>query len=521
MAVELNINRFFSDRLVMKDHGKVQIDNSFCSKLLRVFSWIYSPKAYTAENRKTVQCFKKYLLHTLGHKRATTLCNRYSINLEEMEREGSPLLSRHVAKIAIGVRDVSIEDINDLIDKAKSGKKWPSKLPADLKKKLESAQTFLDLDANTFAETRKALSEVCKWKIPRITAPLQGGRATEYFARIFFDPFLADRERLQLVEEHHKDNYETFVHNTVVRVIKRELEVGMLIPAPNSADERAQFYYVAGKLITNEGMVSYILVPATKDTQLEPIRLFRGSAFRAGEIDAISTIATDLEENLGSMGHQSSRLYEPIIESLLPTQTIAGHSLGSTHAQYHLANDVQNRVTKGYFFNGPGLPETEVEKFNQRMESSPHHHVHLIVRRAAKDKACLVGKQHIGLNAPENVTVDHLKYHPPSKSVPNATPHVFLWGRARNVFFGIEGGNGILHELHHDRHKDSSEGLRSTLGPPISYLIRKIRNFFRSFVQTRAVIHQGLEMGWVEKGGWHKMHITPDRVPAFIRVMRK
>lgn len=521
MAVELNINRFFSDRLVMKGHGKVQVDNSFCSKLLRVFSWIYSPKSYTDENRKTVQCFKKFLLNTLGYKRATTLCNRYSINLEQMEREGSPLLSRHVAKIAIGVRDVSIEDVNDLIDKAKSGQKWPSKISSDLKKKLESAQTFLDLDAETFAETRKTLAEVCKWKVPRITAPMEGGRATEYIARIFFDPFLADRERLQLVEEHPRDKTETFVHNMVVRVIKRELEVGMLIPAPNSADGRAQFYYVAGKLITNEGMVSYILVPATKDTELEPIRLFRGSAFRAGEIDAISTIATDLEENLGSMGYQSSRLYEPIIESLLPTRIIAGHSLGSTHAQFHLANDVQNRVIKGYFFNGPGLPETEVEKFNQRMANTPHHRPKLIIRRATKDKACLVGKHHIGLNAPGNVTVDHLKYYPPSKPVPNANPHVILWGRARKIFYGIEGGNAILHELNHEKQEESAEGLRSTLGPPISYLIRKIRNFIRSFVNTRAVTHQGLEIGWVEKGGWHKIHISPNRVPAFIKAMRK
>ena len=69
--------------------------------------------------------------------------------------------------------------------------------------------------------------------------------------------------------------------------MRRELDIGMLVPAPDSKEGSPQFYRVDGKLVTGKGMVSYWLVPAIKGTDLEPVRFDRGTAPRPGEIDGV------------------------------------------------------------------------------------------------------------------------------------------------------------------------------------------------------------------------------------------
>jgi len=472
--MQLNTNRIFNDRLIF-DHSipcKLRVANSFWDWIQRIISWIYSPSAYSEENRRTVSCFKKYLTDVLGESRLQRICSRYSVKLEE---NGSPLLSRDVAKIVIGAQCVSVADIDDL----------PSYSSVQLAKKVEELRDpFLG-----------------QLQVKEIIKPISG-RPTDWLSCYFYDPFLADRERLQICKENPRDNQETFVHNLSARVIKREMDVGTLIPAPNHPSGKPQFYYVSAKLVTGEGMVSYILHPATSDTNLEPLRLFRGTSARSGEIDAISTVITDFERHLGKEAFESGEQYEAILQEkgMQPAVEI-GHSLGSTIVQYRLAH--KDHIQKAYLFCGPGLPMREVRKFNEK--NLP---IQLFIRHSHRDILSNLGDAHLGFRASPNTHVEFWKYHPPRKKM-HQSPHVAVWGREK-IPFGIEGGLSGEHRdaaLYYEKFK--RERLRTVLGPIIAAALRGIRTVVRTCFNTRTNTEMGLKTGQFKNGLWQVEHFRP------------
>ncbi len=480
--MQLDVSRFFSHRLIFDDAlpEKLWIASSFWDWCKRIISWVFSIRSYSDENRRTVACFKKYLLDILGKGRLQRICTRYRMDLDAMEKKGSPLLSRDVAKIVIGTKNITIEDLNE---------SFPDK-------------NFQELDVSTLARTVEHLSNPFNgsWKVADIAKRISGG-PTEWIARMIYDPFLADRERLQESRKHATDRFETFMHNMVALVIKREMDVGTLIPAPNHPDGHPQFYYVSAKLITGEGMVSYLFHPATKDTNLEPLRLFRGTAARNSEIDGISTVITDFERDLGRSAYESGQAYEAIIQERLDRPRVeGGHSLGSALVQYRLAN--MDHIRKAYLYCGPGLPEKEMEKFNRK-----NPQVHLLIRHSTRDKWSGVGEAHLGYKAPSAVHLDFWKYHPPRKMV--GSSHVAVWGRER-VRYGIEGGMDLEKTNRQLYFKDSfKERLRSTFGPLIACALRSVRDGYRRYFSSRAETERGLKIGHLQNGRWRVDHFRP------------
>jgi len=83
-----------------------------------VCSWM-SPEAFTDENRKTIKCFKKYLLDRVGKSRLKRICQSASVDLDKLETNGMPLTTRDVEKIIVLLKDVTVEDIQELIEAAK------------------------------------------------------------------------------------------------------------------------------------------------------------------------------------------------------------------------------------------------------------------------------------------------------------------------------------------------------------------------------------------------------------------
>lgn len=484
--MQLDTSRFLSDRLIFdsSSEDKFQIANGFWDWVKRIVSWIFSPASYTEENRRTLALFKNYLIDALGPERLQRICCRYSIDLDEMRQKGSPLLSRDVAKIAIGTKCVSVEDIEAFIQRAHVAN------PPD--PRFIGRDHFSDLDSETLASAIRALSNPfsASWGVAAIDKEITG-RPTEWISRFFFDPFLVDRERLQLVEENPTDQFEVFIHNMVARVIKREMDVGALIPAPNHPDGRVQFYYVSAKLVTGKGMVSYILHPATRDTSLEPIRLFRGTSGRNSEIDALSTVITDLEKDLGRSAYESGNAYERILqERHIQPETEAGHSMGSTVVQLRLAN--MDHIRTAYLYSGPGIPEEEVEKFNQKNPA-----VRLVIRRTENDGWHKFGEVHLGYRAPPNVEVDFLKFHAPNDSFgPN--PHVTVWDREQ-YYYGIEGGMSPAIRDEEFYHKNNwEERLRSTFCPIVAKILEWIRDFLHFLFNCRLETEKGLKIGSIQ-----------------------
>ncbi len=506
--MQLNTNRFFSNRVVF-DHsldGKLRVANSFFDWCQRIIAWVWAPSSYSDENRRTISCFTKYLIDRLGADRLQRICSRYSLDLDQMEKKGSPLLSRDVAKIVIGTQSLNVADINDFLLKAQGGDD-----PRFIGK-----SSFADLDPSLFAEVCASLqNSLGNWQVEEIRgepSKISGrpgkisGRPTEQLSNFYFDPFLADRERLKLVKEHPLDHFETFVHNMVARVIKREMEVGTLIPAPNNLNNKfPQFYYVSAKVVTGKGIVSYLVHPASKDTDLKPMRLFRGTSPRNSDLDAISTMITDLEKDLGRSAYESGIPYDTTISEILSSQGLtvpeieAGHSLGSTIAQYRLANT--NHVKTAYLYCGPGLPEQEVEKFNKK--TSP---VHLVIRKSKNDPFSKLGGVHIGYQAPENVIVEFLKYHGPKKKL-GQNPHITVWGKEK-YYHGVEGGiSPYLRDLRLYNKNRRSERIRSLLGPFAAVPLRFLRSCVRILdPNSRVNKERGLKIGVHKNGAWQVEH---------------
>lgn len=541
--MHLNVDRIgpvLSDRLVL-DSKLVGIeglhaDHSLLGWILRIISWIYSPCCYTSQNRRTIACVQKYLIGQIGQDRLNRVCSRYSMDLEAMKSSGDALLSRHVAKIMTGIKDVKIEDIEELIELANSNEPWPETLDPDLREDLRGESNAKSLSSDQFAAAYKALSEMGRFAIvPSIKEVLMSGaEPTEFLACRFYDPFLADRERLSLSEENPNDSFGTFVHNFVVRIIGREMDVGMLIPAPKRSevigedgDENAiyshkpQFYRVSAKIISGEGMVSYVLSPTTDDSSLKTIRFFRGTSTRASAIDSASTMITDMEKDLGRSAFESGEIYEDKLKEVFGKITLAaGHSLGSTTLQYILVEN--GDIEEAWFFNGPGLPPEEVEKFNERMRLSDQK-LKLYIRDTNTDIFSTVGTHHLGYQAPlDKVDVDYLKYFPRAKTLIGHA-HVQVPDR-ENRFIGIQGFSereSIDVELNRKENPNrlifctSNEALRQAIGPCIAAIIRFVRNIFRWICGSRTLEQRGIQYGTYNQAGkWTKFHVRPEDLVA-------
>jgi hypothetical protein len=479
---ELNLNRVFNDRITFDGKAFHVIENSFVEFLKRIIYWIFSPASYTQENQNTIQCFQKYLLDTLGADRLKRICSRYSLDLDAMHTKGNPLLSRDVAKIIIGSKNINVQDINDAL-----------KMKGD-------SRTFQELDYRELESFHKELSSHFDnaFKVPEIQGEI-GGAPTEFLARIFFDPFLADRERLQLAQEHLVCDPDTFMHNMTAAVIKREMDVGTLV----LANEKSQYYYVSAKIITGRGMVSYILHPATQDTKLDPIRLFRGTAPRNSEIDGISSIITDLEKDLGRTAYESGNIYESHIQKcfkeagLTVPKIEAGHSLGSTLVQYRLAH-LDYTYDTAYLFSGPGIPKADADKF--KAKKSP---VQLKVFQAEGDAFSKTGQVHLGQD-----TEHYTKLHPPKKKRGN--PHTTVYSKRPNSYHGVEGGISPQNRKNDFNHEDKfKERLRSNVGPFVATALRLARDASRAIFSSRVEKELGLQIGRIENGKWKVDRFVP------------
>lgn len=649
------IGSCLSDRIVIstvqnsstgKEEFRPRIANSWWDWVLRIVSWIYSPASYTNENRKSIQCFRK-MIEPIGEERLKRICNRYNIDLEKMEKEGSPLLSRTIAKIAVGVSDVDTVEMQRVIDlahnqpsklpsyishppfekltSAEKGrfeeelqkiekflkkteaqfktleirKKWPhettrefetmiheilaqigkvqkisgrlsenisEKQKALFAKQLETAKTLFnkakaelrhgnfrksvpmtildrfetlvndgyiqilkvrqkmnstqllktlqkvqcanELSPKDFAELYDTLALPAKsFQLPEMPE-LNGSAPSEFLARFVPDQFLADRERLGLQAEHPRSPLEAVIHNICVRGMRRKMEVGMLIPAPNHSEEKhRQFWRVAAILVTGEGNVSILVDPATKGTDLEPIRFFRGTSTTPSEVDAFSSIITDLEPHIGTTAHKSGEPYEPVIKKYLPkTKKVAGHSLGSTLAQIATAKDPE--IDEGWYWAGPGVADKYIEKFNDRMSQPDADPVTLRVRGAGLDDLSVMGSCHLGYKAPQKVKID-FRFYSAMKKTGRLGVHTMMWNDQK--FYGMAGGHKRAEIDRYLNHKSlvSLEWLRKAVGPYLVKILRLIRDFLRYMLQPKTLAIRGLQMGLYDQGQWKVYHIRP------------
>lgn len=540
------IGPFLSDRIVLNEDASRKSDtlvfgqfrkaDTFWEWLLRVVSWIYSPACYTETNKKTIEAFQKYVTDLgCSASRLERIENRYGFKLKDLEKSG--LLARHVAQILVGMRDVKIEDMNE-----------------------KAGQSANELTRERFHEIHQELVKELRLPLRSFIPPLPiyVGNVTngQTWTHYFHDRFTIDRKRLQIEEDFTTLDFETYVQMCTMHVIKQELDVGMLIPAPQN-----EYYVVEAKLVTGEGMVSYIFAPVAKDSQLPKMQLFRGTGYHTHELDMWSTGITDFERELGRMADDSGKGYEKHLKGVT---VLAGHSLGAVLAQYRLSRDPT--IQKAYLFNGPGVPVSVKDAFNQLKKKERKEHfkaivkkvgriarndpqfkirlqgeilqqlkedfveqfraqerprlviletargkfsmtrlkrkepLHLVIREAARDEFSAVGQVHLGFKAPSNVYVDYKRWHAPL-SVPSSWTHVVV--PAKDRYAGLEGSPPDVDAiLDRSQRPDSHEGLRALIGPPLAWIAKRMRDVFRYCFGSRVDQEKGLQQGFFQNRIW-------------------
>ncbi len=472
--MELNVNKFFGDRLVFDPKA---------DGCLRAFDRQLDASHSEAQG-KSAAAFRQYLVDALGSERLQRIAARYDLSLEGLFAAGPILDSRKVAQIVVGSRIVSVQDIDEYL--------------RDHPDVYSGKRHIAQLTAEELFRLYKQLSKILPWEVPSIRSEITGA-PTEWSAAFFHDQFLADREKLEIFKENPTDVMQVFIHNMVARGIKREMSVGELIPAPNHPlTQQVQFYFVCAKIVTGDGVVSYIIRPATNDTNLEAMRLFRGTSPRASDLDALSSVITDLELQLGKRAYESASAYEPFLQTMgLAPSVEAGHSLGATTIQYRLAHF--DHIRKAYLYCGPGVPFAVVKQFNEK-----NRPLEIYISHSEHDPLSRLGGVHLGYHAPSAVQVNFWKYHGPSRRKINH--HVVVWPRSK-YYYGIRGG--LMHEGHHRElynRYNLREILRVIFGPVLALVLRVVRFVIRTLFQTRAMAQQGVQYGAIFRGRWRVAH---------------
>ncbi len=496
MAVEIRSDKIFYDRLVFNKANNFSIANATRERALFVLG--LSSKSYLEENKKTTSFFKAYLISQIGSKRLARISQKMNLDFDKKIKNKSPLTSRDIIKIRLAIQDVNIADIQDLLDQAKA-KEPIEGLNLELYKKLQKADTVEDLDQITFDHLYKFLGSFLSTKVTykKISEEISG-KPTQVLARFVYDYVLSIMERLQLCEDNGQYSRKGFYEKLAKVIANRLMTVGTVIKAYNSLTGKPNYYRVAARLVTAKGCISYVFIPATKDmTDLEKIRVFRGSGLKVADIDTLSYYITDLEKDLGKSAFLSQEKYEEEIQKLGFVHTEIGYSLGGCIAQYRAA--YHPTVNKVYLFNAPGIPKHVLDKFNERTDPFKIH-----VRRTTQDIVDKSGCYHLGYQAPDNVIIHYSRFIKQVKS--KIHPHSIVFARFKGKMAVC---TGDITKDFNNYERSYVEKTRIILGTfLLAPIFRLIRLVVRAIFSSNAQRMQGLYIEHFKNNKWQYKFIN-------------
>ena len=153
-----------------------------------------------------------------------------------------------------------------------------------------------------------------------------------------------------------------------------------------------------------DGLVAYALKPATLDSHLKPLIIFRPSQWALSNEDALETYRNDVQPSVGEDGWKGA---EPLFDQLMQDPhfrtdpqriAIAGYSLGGVHAQYLLAKHF-DKINQATFYNDPSSPDETAEKAAtaiNAMPRRPEDPLYMQIIRIDGDPCHYVGGKHVG-----------------------------------------------------------------------------------------------------------------------------
>ncbi len=339
----------------------------------------FSEQAKT-QNCKTWEIFQESLINIIGQHKFDWICHRYraKLNFTGMKKSGAPLLPKHVELFSVGAAQVLNRDIKA---------KFPGKIRAltreQLKERIAQIQPF------------PILGE-CKDPTKMTGAP------GTTFAHFFHDKLLMDKEKQMLFSDVEKMSLPAYRERLTKIITNRELIEGQIIPAPGH-DGHVDYYKVYRKVATGDGLVAYALSPATNNSTLKPLIVFRPSQWALSNEDTFETYLNDVQLNIGEMGWKGAAaefeklMSDPHFRRNNEKISISGYSLGGAQAQRFLAVHADH-VSYAVFYNDPSVDDETAEKFAQRMNSMGRRGEPLNIQifRMKGDFCDYIGGKHLG-----------------------------------------------------------------------------------------------------------------------------
>ncbi len=332
-------------------------------------------------NKQSWRIFRETLVGTIGQRKFDWICHRYrsKINFITSERSGDPLLPQHVELFSIGSSQVLARDIKD---------RFPEKLKtiplATLRDRIQRVQPF---------------SIVGTYKNPEMIYGSPGTRLANYF----HDKVLMDKEKQLLFSDVGRLSFTAWLERICKVTVNREFLEGQLLAAPGPGG-LPDYYKVHKKIATGDGLVAYALKPATLDSHLKPLIIFRPSQWALSNEDALETYRNDVQPSVGEDGWKGA---EPLFDQLMQDPhfrtdpqriAIAGYSLGGVHAQYLLAKHF-DKINQATFYNDPSSPDETAEKAAtaiNAMPRRPEDPLYMQIIRIDGDPCHYVGGKHVG-----------------------------------------------------------------------------------------------------------------------------
>ena len=328
-------------------------------------------------NRRTWQVFRENLIARIGNRKFEWICNRYpsQLNINSLEPSGAPLLPEHVELFSIGSRLLCRRDLED---------KFPGTF-GNLTREQLSNQIWNTLLPTWESSTDSATTCCC---------------SRSFWARLFYDQVFMDKEKQFVFDGDIA--FSAWLERFSRRTANCELLEGQIIPAP-AQDARPDYYEVYRKIATGDGLIAYALKPATGDSTLKPLIVFRSTQFGLSGEDAIETWLNDAQLNIGEMGWKSSiasfeeLMNDPHFRPLNMKIIISGYSLGGVYAQYFLAAYYE-KILEAILSAAPSVDEATalLAADNISQMSDDVGPLNIQVNRVRGDVVHYGGSKHVG-----------------------------------------------------------------------------------------------------------------------------
>ncbi len=330
------------------------------------------------QNRRTWRVFARCLRDVIGESKVQKICSRFHFNIQKMEKEGLPLLAKHIELFSIGASRVMTHDI----------------------KRRSPQQRLRDLSVLQIQKRMRISNPIpiLGWSLDPLKIP---GTPTTFLSWFLYNPLLMDKETQLLLSDVADLSSSEWKERACKCIINRELEEKQIIPAPGENGNVE--YYKVYRRIACKGLFAYALKPIGSDSTLKPFLIFRPSQLALSNEDAIDTYLNDLETNIGRMGYMAARsslnllMNDPKFCPANKKIEVGGYSLGGTQAQRFIAEHWR-KVFSATFYNDPSLEGELAQRFAQEVNNSPRFvgPLRLNIFRTTGDIAHYVGEKHLG-----------------------------------------------------------------------------------------------------------------------------